>query len=122
MRKVTFGGANSLDNYFARTDNAVDWLMWSDEAAAVTMDFWNSIDTVLLGRKTYEVALKNSKGESESFPGIKSYIFSRTLKEVADKRVEIISEKRGRVSSRFEKSRGKRHLSDGRRRSGKDVF
>ena len=30
MRKVTFGGANSLDNYFARQDHAVDWLLWSD--------------------------------------------------------------------------------------------
>ena len=28
MRKVTFGGANSLDNYIARKDDAVDWLMW----------------------------------------------------------------------------------------------
>ena len=24
MRKVTFGGANSLDNFFARKDDAVD--------------------------------------------------------------------------------------------------
>jgi hypothetical protein len=27
MRKVVFGGANSLDNYFARKDDSVDWLM-----------------------------------------------------------------------------------------------
>ena len=40
MRKVTFGGANSLDNFFARKDDAVDWLMWSDEAASVMKDFW----------------------------------------------------------------------------------
>jgi hypothetical protein len=33
VRKVTFGGANSLDNYFARKNHAVDWLLWSDEAA-----------------------------------------------------------------------------------------
>ncbi len=31
MRKVIFGGANSLDNFFARKDDSVDWLMWSDE-------------------------------------------------------------------------------------------
>ena len=30
MRKVVFGGANSLDNYFARKDDAVDWLMWRE--------------------------------------------------------------------------------------------
>jgi hypothetical protein len=36
MRKVIFGGANSLDNYFARKDHSTDWLRWSNEAAAVT--------------------------------------------------------------------------------------
>ena len=35
MRKVTFGGANSLDNYLARPDHAVDWLLWGEDAAAV---------------------------------------------------------------------------------------
>ena len=52
MREVTFGGANSLDNYLARTDHAVDWLRWGDEAAAVMADYWKTIDTVLMGRKT----------------------------------------------------------------------
>ncbi len=49
---VTFGGANSLDNYFARKDDAVDWLLWSDEASAVTSGYWKTIDTVLMGRRT----------------------------------------------------------------------
>jgi hypothetical protein len=53
VRKVTFGGANSLDNYLARPDHAVDWLMWGDEAAAVMANYWKTIDTILMGRKTY---------------------------------------------------------------------
>ncbi len=92
MRKITFGGANSFDNYFARKDNAVDWLMWSDEAASLMTDYWKTIDTILMGRKTYEVALENSRGKSNSYPGIKTYVFSRTLKKGKDKSVEIISE------------------------------
>lgn len=92
MRKVTFGGANSLDNYFARKDHSVDWLMWSDEAASIMTDYWKTIDTILIGRKTYEVALKNSKGKSNVYQGIKTYIFSRTMKNGADKQVEIISD------------------------------
>ncbi|HVE58546.1 MAG TPA: dihydrofolate reductase family protein [Pyrinomonadaceae bacterium] len=90
MRKVTFGVANSLDNFIARSDGAVDWLMWSDEAAAVMNDFWQKIDTVLMGRKTYEFALKHSKGQKNPYPSIKSYVFSRTLTAAED--VEIISE------------------------------
>lgn len=91
MRKVTFGGANSLDNYFARKDDSVDWLMWSDEAAAMMKDYWAKIDTILMGRKTYEVGLRLSKGKGNPYPGIKTYVFSRTMKESADKSVEIVS-------------------------------
>lgn len=90
MRKVTFGGANSLDNYFARKDDAVDWLMWSKEAYAVMADYWKTIDTIVMGRKTYEAGLKLSKGKGNPYPGIKSYVFSRTLKKSKDKSVEII--------------------------------
>jgi dihydrofolate reductase len=80
VRKVTFGGANSLDNYIARTDHAVDWLLWGDEAAAYMADYWKSIDTILMGRKTYEVALRSGQGDG-GYPGVKSYVFSRTLKD-----------------------------------------
>jgi hypothetical protein len=62
MRKVTFGGANSLDNHIARKDDAVDWLMWSNEAAAVMTDYWKTIDTIVMGRKTYDVALRMGAG------------------------------------------------------------
>ena len=78
MRTVIFGGANSLDNYFARPDGGVDWLRWSDEAAAVTMDTWKTVDTMIMGRKTYEVARRMGPGPSE-LAGLKSYVFSRTL-------------------------------------------
>jgi dihydrofolate reductase len=92
MRKVTFGGANSLDNYFARKDHAVDWLMWSDEAAGLMTGYWKTIDTVLMGRRTYEVALRQSKGKKSTYPGIKTYVFSRTLKDDAGGTVTIVSE------------------------------
>jgi dihydrofolate reductase len=78
VRKVTFGGANSLDNYLARPDHAVDWLLWCDEAAAVMADYWKTIDTVLMGRKTYEVAARSGHGGG-SYPGVQTYVFSRTL-------------------------------------------
>ena len=92
MRKVTFGGANSLDNYFARKDDSVEWLMWSKEAAEILKRRWKTIDTILMGRKTYEVGVKLSGGKSNLHPGIKSYVFSRTLKEIEDKSVELVKE------------------------------
>jgi dihydrofolate reductase len=88
MRKVTFGVANSLDNFIARRDHAVDWLVWDDEVAAISAEFWKTIDTVLMGRKTYEVMLKIG---TTSYPGVKNYVFSRTMKESPDEKVEIIN-------------------------------
>jgi dihydrofolate reductase len=90
MRKVTFGGANSLDNYLARTDHAVDWLLWCDEAYAYMKDYWKTIDTILMGRTTYEVARARSKGGV--YPGMKSYVFSRTLPDGTDGNVTILRE------------------------------
>src|SRR6267378_739608 len=94
MRKVTFGGANSFDNYFARKDDSVDWLMWTNEVAPIMAEFWKSIDTVVMGRRTYEVALRMGAGGG-AYPGMKNYVFSRTLKQNPKKKLknlEFISE------------------------------
>ena len=106
MRKVTFGGAPSLDNYFARQDGGVDWLMWSDEAADLMGDYWKTIDTVVMGRKTYEAALEMTKGKSNPYPGIKSYVFSRTLKP-RKRPVEIVSSDAVTFLRKLKKQAGK---------------
>ena len=109
MRKVTFGGANSLDNYFARKDDSVDWLMWSNEAASVMTDFWKTIDTVVMGRRTYEVALRMGAGGG-AYPGVKNYVFSRTMKQSAKKKVknlEIISEDAAEFVRKLKSQEGK---------------
>lgn len=87
MRKVTFGVANSLDNYIARPDHSVDWLLWNDEVAALIKTFWKTVDTVVMGRKTYEVAAKSGSG---GYPGMKTYVVSRTMSSLPDKSVEIV--------------------------------
>ena len=94
MRKVVFGGANSLDNFFARKDDSVDWLMWSNEVIEMMADYWKRFDTIVMGRKTYEVALRMGVGGG-AYPGVKNYVFSRTMKQGTGKKVknlEIISD------------------------------
>ena len=91
MRKVTFRVANSLDNYIARKDGAVDWLLSGDESAAAMREFWETIDTVVIGRKTYEPVLKSGT-PFPTFPGVKTYVLSSRLPESSDKNVEIIRE------------------------------
>jgi dihydrofolate reductase len=80
MRRAIFGGACSLDGMFARPDGGVDWLLWSDEVAAIMAEVWTTFDTVVMGRKTYQAAV--AAGQAGGYPGVRNYVFSRTLSEV----------------------------------------
>ena len=76
LRKITYGGAASLDNYLARKDDSVDWLLWSDELRAVMAGYWGTIDTILMGRRTYEVSRRMGGGGKAA--GMATLVFSRT--------------------------------------------
>lgn len=106
MRKVVFGGANSLDNYFARKDDAVDWLLWSDEVGKIMADYFKSFDTIVMGRRTYEVAIASGHGGG-SYGGMKTYVFSRTLKPRSTTTLEITSEDVADVVGRLKQQEGK---------------
>ena len=90
MRKVTFGGASSLDNFIARKDDSYDWIMWCKEAGEIMRDYWKNIDTVVMGRRTYEVAA--SHGPLPVHKGVQTYVFSRTLKQRSKKGLTFVSE------------------------------
>lgn len=106
MRKVVFGGANSLDNYFARKDDAVDWLLWSDEVGKIMADYFKTFDTIVMGRRTYEVAVASGHGGG-TYGGMKTYVFSRKLKPRSTKDLEITSEDVAEVVGRLKQQEGK---------------
>ena len=88
MRSVTFGVANSLDNFIARGNHAVDWLHYSDDVNNIIAEFWKTIDTVIMGRKTYEAAVAQGMG---AYPGVKNYVVSRSLKPPTTAQFEVVS-------------------------------
>ncbi len=87
MRKVTYGAAVSLDGYIAGPKETMDWLRWSDDAAEVSADSWRGVDTILMGRKTYEFAARNGGGLSP--PGVTTYVFSGSMTD-APKGAELV--------------------------------
>ena len=95
MRKVILGLGISLDGYIARKNGAVDWLSmdWDYD----WMAFFKIIDVVLIGRKSWEIALgmtpkKKSKSKaSNPYAGMETYVFSKTLKTSGVEGVEIVS-------------------------------
>src|SRR6266850_6340809 len=106
MRRVIFHLANSLDNYIARKDGAFDWILSSEDTASAMTEFWKTIDAVVIGRKTYEPVLKSGK-PFPTFPGVKNYVLSHTLKEVSDKNVEIIREDAAEFVRKLKTEEGK---------------
>src|SRR5436190_5751959 len=80
MRKIIVMIATSADGFIARKDGAVDWLDRPRPAGDYGMgDFFKSIDTIVLGRKTYDVALRFVReGKAiPKMPGVKHHVFSR---------------------------------------------
>ena len=106
MRKVTLGVGNSLDNYIARADGGYDWLMWTNEIAKVSAAYFKRVDTILMGRKTYDIARQQGGGETSPFPHVKTYVLSRTLTDAPDEQVEIAGDAVKLVRS-LKRQRGK---------------
>ena len=87
MREVKYFVASSLDNFISRPDGSVDWL-FHDQDYGMT-EFFASVDVAVMGRKTFEKMVQLSP-EAPLFPGMKHYIFSRTLDSTPYKEVEIV--------------------------------
>lgn len=66
MRKVTYSAAVSLNSYIAGPDEAIDWIVRSDDVAAIMKEAWAGVAAVLMGRKTWEFAVRS--GGSGSSP------------------------------------------------------
>jgi len=88
MRKIIVYIATSADGYIARRNGAVDWLDRPRLKGNYGMnEFYRSIDTILWGRKTYDMALgfmEAGKEDPGSYRKLKNYAFShRPPKKVA---------------------------------------
>lgn len=88
MRKVIYGGACSLDGFLTGPDGELDWLRFSKDVQKVMAETWAAADTILFGRKTWEEAV--ARGGGPSMPGVKAYLFSRTLTTSPDDGPELV--------------------------------
>lgn len=71
-RRLQLFIASSLDGYIARSDGSIDWLF--TDADYGYEKFYSTVDTVVVGRKTYEQALTL---EDTPFGGKACYVFTR---------------------------------------------
>lgn len=103
MRTVTYGATCSLDGFLARPDGSVE-LHFSSDASAVMNEYWKGVDTILMGRKTWEVAAKSGGGGGGS-GGVKGYLFSRTV-TAAPAGMELVRDDAGGFVHRLKEQSG----------------
>jgi dihydrofolate reductase len=112
QRKIIVHIATSADGFIARSDGSVDWLDRPSPKGNYGMGaFYQSIDTILLGRKTYDVALafqKKGVVRSAFDTNVINYVFTRSLPpSAAPAAVEFVNEPIKAFATRLREKKGK---------------
>jgi dihydrofolate reductase len=78
QRKFVLYIATSLDGYIATEEHNLDWLFAVEgEGDNGFSKFYDTVDTFLIGRATYDWIMKTEKGDFP-YKGKECYVFSRT--------------------------------------------
>lgn len=92
-RKVVVYISTSADGYIARPDGDVDWLSRPRPKGNYGIGaFFQSIDTILWGRKTYTKGIEMGMKDSGMGPGVKNYVFSRNSQIELPAGFELVKE------------------------------
>ena len=105
MRKLKYYVACSVDGFIARKDGSFNDFVMEGEVVNDYIESFKLFDIVLMGRKTYEVGLK--EGKTNPYPMMKSYVFSRSIKAIPDENVELVSENGIELIRRLKNESGK---------------
>lgn len=84
MRRLIVSNLLSLDGFFEGPNNEIDWFVVDKEFLAYSAEMLRSVDTILFGRRTYEVMQaywpSAPKDEiADKMNGLPKIVFSRTL-------------------------------------------
>lgn len=82
MRKIILGLAVSLDSFIEGPNGEYDWC-FTDQDYGLS-EFYKNVDSVFIGRKSYEMSYGSEDGGGFGLPKMKEYVFSNTLKQVKE--------------------------------------
>lgn len=98
--------AASLDGYIAAEDESLDWLLNVEgDGDNGFSKFYDTVDTILMGRKTYDWIMEQ-EGQEFPYKGKECYVFSRTQHESTDD-VIFINSNAAEFAESLKNKRGK---------------
>jgi dihydrofolate reductase len=102
-KRLRYQVAVSLDGFIAGPNDEANWIVMdpSIDFAALYKEF----DTVVMGRKTYEVV--SAQSGSGSMPGLEVVVFSRTLPSSTQHGVRIVNDDPPEVVSALKRKPGR---------------
>ena len=104
MRRIRYVVAASLDGYIAGPKGEADWIVSDPD-----IDFralFAQFDTVLIGRQTFEV-MTGGKKKAGTMPGMKTFVFSRTLRQRDYRKVTIVGDNAEQTAAALRAESGK---------------
>jgi dihydrofolate reductase len=89
VRRIRYQVATTLDGYIAGPKGEADWIIMDPDIDFGTL--WNQFDAVLIGRRTFE-GMARGKKKAGAMPGMKTFVFSRTLQQRDYPKVTIVAD------------------------------
>jgi dihydrofolate reductase len=116
MRKVILFNLTTLDGFFADAKGAIDWHIVDEEFRAFAIQQLDSVDTILFGRRTYqlmvsywptEAAIKRDPAIAGKMNQTAKIVFSRTLEKAEWTNLRLVKEKAAEEVAKLKQQPGK---------------
>jgi dihydrofolate reductase len=86
----------SSDGFIAGPKEEADWIIMDPEGEGDFNAFWNEFDTIVMGRRSFEVV--KQAGGGGSGPGMQVFVCSRTLRQDDHPGVTIVDDPAGLIA------------------------
>lgn len=90
MRKLKYYIASTIDGFIAHEDGSFDGFLMEGDHVSDYLTALQQFDAVLMGRKTYEVGVK--EGVTNPYPHMQQFVVSRTLQTSPDESVTVVAD------------------------------
>lgn len=88
LAELVYYVASTIDGFIAHEDGSFDGFEWDDEVVSDFFADLKKFGTVLMGRKTYDVGLR--EGKTSPYPSMRQVVFSRTMEKSPHADVELV--------------------------------